>query len=281
MKFEYHRPANLEAALKFLGGGVADCAPLAGGTDLLVMIQEELISPRVLLDISGLKELNYIREADGRIEIGALVTHGQAASSELLRAKASLLAQSCLQVGSPQIRALGTIGGNLVMGSPCGDTIPALYALEASLVLKSADGTRTVAIGDFFTGVKKNVRRTEELLTAINFPIPEPSARGFFNKLGQRKALAIAKVSVAGLVFRRRGEVEKIRVALGAVGPTAIRALQTEEYLTGRSLDPETIAAARTICSGESRAITDLRSNAGYRDRMAGVLLARGLNSIL
>ncbi len=281
MKFNYHRPADLEEALKILNEGAAECAPLAGGTDLLVMIQEQLISPRMVLDISDLEELNYIREKDGRIEIGALVTHGRAAASELLREKASLLVESCLQIGSPQIRALGTIGGNLVMASPSGDTIPALAVLEASLMLKSAGGERIVPIGEFFAGVKKSVRRPDELLTAISFPVPEPAARGFFNKLGQRKALAIAKVSVAGLVSRRKDKVEKIRIALGAVAPTVIRARRTEEYLTGRDLTPETIAAARDLCAGESRAITDLRSNAGYRDRMAGLLLARGLEDLL
>ncbi len=281
MKFEYQRPATLEAALKFLGAAGEACAPLAGGTDLLVMIQEGLVSPRAVLDISRLEELKNIREADGQIEIGALVSHRRAAASELLRKKAALLVESCLQIGSPQIRASGTIGGNLVMASPSGDTIPALYALGASVVLKSGGGTRTVAVEDFFTGVKKSVRRPDELLTAIVFPVPEPSARGFFNKLGQRQALAIAKVSVAALVTRRGEKVEKIRIALGAVAPTVIRAPRTEEYLAGRKLNPETIAAARALCAGESRAITDLRSTAGYRDRMAGLLLARGLEDLL
>ena len=149
------------------------------------------------------------------------------------------------------------------------------------MVLKSVTGTRTVAIEDFFTGVKKSVRRPDELLTAIVFPAPEPPARGFYSKLGQRKALAIAKVSVAALVTRRGEKVEKVRIALGAVAPTVIRAPRTEEYLAGRKLDPETIAAARSLCAGESRAITDLRSTAGYRDRMAGLLLARGLEDLL
>lgn len=281
MRFEYHRPANLEAALRFLGACGGDCFPLAGGTDLLVMIQEKLVSPRTVLDISALEELQGIKESGGRIEIGSLVSHGRAAASGLLRKKAPLLVEACLQVGSPQIRSLGTIGGNLVMASPSGDTIPALYALGASVVLKSRRGERTVAVEEFFTGVKRSIRRTDELLTLITFPAPEPSARGFFKKLGQRKALAIAKVSVAALVTRRGETVEKVRIAMGAVAPTVIRAPRTEEYLTGRKLDPETIASAGKICAGESRAITDLRSTARYRDRMAGLLLARGLEDLI
>jgi CO/xanthine dehydrogenase FAD-binding subunit len=281
MKFEYLRPDSLAEALKFLADRGGDCSPLAGGTDLLVMIQEKMVAPRTVLDINGLAELKGIEEADGRIRIGALVSHGQAAASPLLQERASLLVASCREIGSPQIRTRGTVGGNLVMASPSGDTIPALFALGASVTLKSSGGERTVPIEEFFTGVKKSVRRPDELLTAVTFPVPSPAARGFFRKLGQRKALAIAKVSVAALVGIRGKKVEKVRIALGAVAPTVIRAIRTEEYLTGRKLDEETIAAAKVLCSEESRAITDLRSNAHYRDRMAGLLLARGLSDIV
>ncbi len=281
MRFEYHRPADLSEALDFIAARGGDCAPLAGGTDLLVMIQERLISPGVLLDLGGLEELKGIEESGGRIRIGALVSHRQAADSDLLAEKGPPLPASCREVGSPQIRTLGTIGGNLAMASPSGDTIPALFALSAAVVLQSRAGTRTMPIEDFFTGVKKSVRRPDELLTEITFPIPASPVRGFFKKLGQRKALAISKVSVAALVTLEAQKVGAIRIALGAVAPTVIRASRTEEYLTGRELNRETIASARTLCSEESQAITDLRSTARYRDRMTGLLLARGLAELI
>ncbi len=281
MKFDYRRAGSLREALDLLRDNDGDCRVLAGGTDLLVMIQEKLVLPRTVLDISGIEELKGIEESEDRIRIGALVSHSRIVGSSLLNAKAPVLVQSCAEVGSPQIRTLGTVGGNLVMASPSGDTLPALYVLGASVTLRSCREERSVPIEEFFTGVKKSVRRPDEILVAVSFPVPAPSEHGFFKKLGQRKALAISKVSTAALLSLREGGIEKIRVALGAVAPVVIRAPRTESFLAGRSLTPDTIRTAARICSEESRAITDLRSSASYRDRMAGLLLARGLEELL
>ncbi|MFH1038513.1 MAG: xanthine dehydrogenase family protein subunit M [PVC group bacterium] len=281
MRFDYLRAGSVEEALELLRENDGDCRVLAGGTDLLVMIQEKLVSPRAVLDISGLEELKGIEESGGRIRVGALASHARIAGSAVLEKKAAPLVQSCAEVGSPQIRALGTIGGNLVMASPSGDAIPALFVLGASVILKSSRGERAVPIEEFFTGVKRSVRRPDELLTAVVFPAPAPSDRGFFKKLGQRKALAISKVSTAALLSFRGGGVEKIRVALGAVAPTVIRAPRTESFLAGHKLTADPIEEAARICAEESRAITDLRSSAVYRNRMAGLLLARGLEELV
>jgi len=280
MKFNYQKVNTVSEALEVLSGNNETLKILAGGTDLLVMIQENLISPGELLDISGIEELKGIEEDEGRIRLGALVTHGRIAESSLLREKALPLVESCTEVGSPQIRNLGTIGGNLVMASPSGDSIPALYVLGAEVILASKEGERSIPIEDFLIGVKKSVIRPDELLVAISFPGMSADDRGFFKKLGQRKALAISKVSISAIVSLRDGVVTSVRIALGAVATTVIRTPRTESFLVGQALTPEVISEAARLCSEESRAITDIRSTAGYRDEMAGLLLARGLEEI-
>ena len=280
MKFNYQRVNTVSEALEVLSGNNETLKILAGGTDLLVMIQENLISPGELLDISRIEELKGIEEDEGRIRLGALVTHGRIAESSLLREKALPLVESCTEVGSPQIRNLGTIGGNLVMASPSGDSIPALYVLGAEVILASKEGERSIPIEDFLIGVKKSVIRPDELLVAISFPGMSADDRGFFKKLGQRKALAISKVSISAIVSLRDRVVTSVRIALGAVATTVIRTPRTESFLVGQALTPEVISEAARLCSEESRAITDIRSTAGYRDEMAGLLLARGLEEI-
>jgi len=280
MKFNYQKVNTVSEALEVLSGNNETLKILAGGTDLLVMIQENLISPGELLDISGIEELKGIEEDEGRIRLGALVTHGRIAESSLLREKALPLVESCTEVGSPQIRNLGTIGGNLVMASPSGDSIPAFYVLGAEVILASKEGERSIPIEDFLIGVKKSVIRPDELLVAVTFPGMRADDRGFFKKLGQRKALAISKVSISAIVSLRDRVVTSVRIALGAVATTVIRTPRTESFLVGQALTPEVISEASRICSEESRAITDIRSTASYRDEMAGVLLARGLEEI-
>jgi len=280
MKFNYQRVNTVSEALEVLGGNNKPGKILAGGTDLLVMIQENIISPDEVIDISGIEELKKIEEASGKIRLGALVTHGRITSSEILREKAVVLVESCAEVGSPQIRNLGTIGGNLVMASPSGDTLPALYVLGAEIILAGKEGERALPIEDFMVGVKKSAIRPDELLVAISFPGMGEDSRGFFKKLGQRKALAISKVSVAAVISFQDGVVSSVRIALGAVATTVIRTPRTESCLVGQALTPEVISEASRICSEESRAITDIRSTADYRDEMAGLLLARGLGEI-
>ncbi len=279
MRFNYHQPNSLQEALEILARE-EDARLLAGGTDLLVYIQDGLANPAKLVDIGGLEELKEIVEEDGRIAVGALVTHAEAAASPLIREKALALAEGCAEVGSPQIRNRGTIGGNLANASPSADSAPPLYVLGAALKLQSLQGEREVPIEDFLVGVKKSVLRPDEIIVRVTFPPLSPTARGFFRKLGQRKALAIAKVSVAGTVDLREKTVASVRLALGAVATTPLRAIVTESYLEGRELDKKTIAEAARLIREESKAISDIRSTADYRDEMTGTLLARALEEI-
>ena len=281
MQFEYTKAASVEEALELLAAGGGEAKVLAGGTDLLVNIQEGLESPLELIDIGGVTELKGIEEKDGMIELGPLVTHAEIIDSELLRKKAAVLVEACSEVGAVQIRYRATIGGNIATASPSGDTVPAFYVLGARVVLRGGEGEREIAIEDFFTGVKRTVLQPGELIVKIRFPVMSESARSFFRKLGQRKALAIAKVSVAGYFDFKDEMVEEARIALGAVATTVIRAEKAEELLKGKKLSDELIAEAGRLTTEASKAITDIRSNAEYRDEMAGLLLTRGLKDIL
>lgn len=280
MRFAYRQPRTIKEALEAISAAAAPAGFLAGGTDLLVTIQEGVDSPALLVDIGGIAELKRMEEKKGRIYLGPAVTAAEIIRSGLLRKKAGPLCRACGEIGSPQIRSRATIGGNIVTASPCADSVPSLLVLKAVLTLTGPEGKREVPIGDFFTGVKATVLQEGELLTLISFPACGSDSRSFFRKLGQRRALAIAKLSVAGLLEFSGEEVTKARIALGAVAPTAIRALETEVFLTGKSLTGDVIGRAAEICAGESKAITDIRSTADYRNKMIGILLARGLEEI-
>jgi xanthine dehydrogenase FAD-binding subunit len=252
---------------------------LAGGTDLLVRLKDSLSWP-VLIDISGLQELQGISANGNAITIGALTTYTELLSSDILKQHASVLLQAAQLVGSPQIRNRGTIGGNIANGSPAGDTLPPLYVLQASVVTAGSKGSRKIPIEDFFIGPGKTVLLRNEIIVSIHIPIVQNNKQ-IFLRLGQRKALAISKVSIAVSAKMGTKIIENIRIALGSVGPTVIRANKTEELLKGAALtDANTQAAACEAVETEAVPISDIRSDAEYRRRMCGVLLKSALRAV-
>lgn len=276
--FDLYIPKTVEEALELLAatGG----RPIAGGTDLIVFMQEGKIRPQVLIDLSRLDELRYIQEEDGLIRIGPLTTHAELARSPLLRERGEVLAQAAAVVGAPQIRNRGTIGGNIATASPAGDTIPALMALGAQVKLRSMGGQREVPLQDLFTGPGQTVIRGDELITEVAFPLPGDSARGAFLKLRKRNALAIAVVSAAVTVTLTDGVISEAHIALGAVAPTVIRASAAEQVLRGREPSAELLAQAGELAAAASRPITDIRGSAAYRREMVKVLVRRGLAQV-
>lgn len=276
--FDLYIPKTVEEALELLAatGG----RPIAGGTDLIVFMQEGKIRPQVLIDLSRLDELRYIQEEDGLIRIGPLTTHAELARSPLLRERGEVLAQAAAVVGAPQIRNRGTIGGNIATASPAGDTIPALMALGARVKLRSMGGQREVPLQDLFTGPGQTVIRGDELITEVAFPLPGDGARGAFLKLRKRNALAIAVVSAAVTVTLTDGVISEAHIALGAVAPTVIRASAAEQVLRGREPSAELLAQAGELAAAASRPITDIRGSAAYRREMVKVLVRRGLAQV-
>ncbi len=272
-------PKYLEEALELLAQKNPP-QPLAGGTDLLVLRKDEPERFSSLMVLENLQELSGVHKENGRIRIGSFATHTDIEQSPVLNEYASVLSSAASEIGSVQIRSRGTIGGNIINASPAGDLIPPLIALDAVFELQSAKAKREIPARDFFLGPGKSVREPQELLVAIHFVVPDARERGVFLKLGPRKAQAISKVMLAVQSLVHHGAVEWIRIAIGAVAPTVIRAPQTEELLQGKELTSELIEEAKETVRREVSPITDIRSTADYRQHVTGVLLERALESI-
>lgn len=237
-----------------------------------------------LVDISRVAELRYLRAAGGQIRIGALATHNMVIASPDCVAGALPLAQACIEVGAPQIRARATVAGNLVTASPANDTITPLVALGAELTLAGPAGERDLALDAFYLGVRRTALRPGEILREIRVPALAGRRRGVFLKLGLRRAQAIAVINVA-VVIEQAGDapdapIVAARVALGSVAPTIVRAPAAEAFLVGQSLTPAACARAGHLAAQAAAPIDDLRASAGYRRHAVAALVAEALGRL-
>ncbi|MDQ3540834.1 MAG: FAD binding domain-containing protein [Chloroflexota bacterium] len=277
---EYYQPTTLDAALHLLAGFVqhgGGARVVAGGTDVLVELSRDIKPASTLIDISRITELRGIRLDGDMIELGGLTTHNDVIASQLCVDGALPLAQACIELGAPQLRNRATIAGNLVTASPANDTISALIALDASLVLTGPAGSRTVKIGDFFTGFRATVLQPDELITTIRIPRMSPNQHGLFFKLGLRRAQAISVIHGA-LVLTFDGEtVTDARIAVGCLAPMVVRAGTVERFLVGKRLDPVTCADAGRIALQDVSPIDDIRGSAMYRLQSLERLIAHSL----
>ena len=278
---QYVVPRSLEEALEILAAQPGQARPVAGGTDLLIEIDRGVRSPQTLVDLTRLPGLDQIAlGSDGRIRIGALVTHNQVVASELCVDRALPLAQACLEVGAPQIRNRATLVGNLVTASPANDTITPLVALNATVTLQSVRGLRVVPLTEFYTGVRRTLLAPDELLTSVNLMPLDEDERGVYLKLGLRRAQAISVVNVAAVLHQDGPRVLEASIALGCVAPTIVRAAAAERYLSGRALDAASVAEAAGLAAQVARPIDDLRGSADYRRGMVRSLVARALEAL-
>ena len=214
----------------------------------------------------------------GRVRVGALTTHSECLKSNVLKTHAPLLWEAISQIGTLQVRNLGTIGGNIGRASPSGDTLPPLYVLEAEVVLRSVRGERRVRIDEFILGPGKTSRRSNELIVAVEFQPMDGNDLYVYKKLGLRRANTIAVASSAILLKPRNGGVVgEARIALGAVAPTIIRADRAEELLSGNPLTLDRIRKAAEAASEAARPISDVRGSAEYRRRIVFALTYQGL----
>lgn len=278
----FARPRTLDEALALLAADPEGWTPVHGGTDLLVRMRMGIAAPRGLLDLTGIPGFGDIRVQDGQVVIGAGATHATLAAGERVRTHAPALARAAGLIGSPAIRNRGTLGGNLANASPAADTVPPLFVVGAEVALRGLDGVRWVPIEDFATGPGRTVRGATDLVVAVRFPARGQEVRSAFERLGTRKALAIARVSVAVAArVEADGTLREVRVALGAVAPTVIRARRAEGILEGATWGGEVARAAREAVGREARPITDLRAGEAYRREMCGVLLERAVATIV
>lgn len=270
-------PTRLEAAYALLADAGGDAwRPLAGGTDLFVQITGEIGEPPArILDVWGLDELRGIGVAADALVLGALTTYTEIRRSPIVAEFLPALAEAAATIGAAQIQNRGTIGGNVVNASPAGDTLPILLALGAEMVLGSARGERTVPADAFWPSYRTTARRADELLLRVRIPL-DRDRQVRFRKIGTRRAQAISKVVMA-LAWRGPddGPWTDVRLALGSVAATTVRAPATEAVLEGARPTRDVADAAAAALAAEVQPIDDVRSSADYRRAVAGRVLHR------
>jgi CO/xanthine dehydrogenase FAD-binding subunit len=262
-------PTSLRDALRMLRAE-GPLTPMAGCTDLYVSLNFGTLPETRFINLWRLDGLRRIEDRRGVLSIGALVTYTQLMRSASVRKLLPMLAAAAAEIGAVQIQNRGTIGGNVANASPAGDTLPVLAAADSIVVLQSSDGIRRVAFHEFYTGYRQTVRRPDELI--VGFEIPALQGRQWFRKVGTRAAQSISKVVMAGVIPSRRNRAG-IRIALGSVAPTVVRARRTEAALAAGA----TLEAAQQMLMDEIAPIDDLRSTADYRRRVAANLVGRML----
>ncbi len=242
---------------------------IAGGTDLMVRIRAKVEKPKGLLDITRIPELHQFSHEGNRYRIGTALTH-----TELLEKPIpQILYDAISSIGSPQIRNMGTIGGNICNASPAGDGILPLYLLDADVVLLSKDGERKMSISEFIKGPGKTALKDGEILSAIEFTDSFKDYIHIFKKVGKRVAMTISVVSI-GLIFKMSdGIINDIRIAYGAVSPTVLRMKEVENFLIGKSIDDEILNKAQKMIENLVSPISDIRATADYRKKVAGNLI--------
>lgn len=278
--FDFVRPRDISEALQALAGQ-GRIVPVSGGTNVLVYMKRAPLEADTVVDLSRMEALQQISEDGGTVRLGANVTFTQLLEWAPGGAIQELIHPMCIGFAGPLIRNRATVGGNICDASPAADVSPVLLALDAEVTLESAaNGSRSLALSEFFQGVRKTARRRDELLTAISFPQPGDDERAFYYKLGKRKADAISLVSIAMKVRLAGAKVQSVRIALGAVAPVAMRARNAESLLQDAVLNEKSVAAAAAAAAREVRPIDDFRSSGAYRREMVEVLVARGLKEI-
>ncbi len=271
------RPRTFEEALE-MKAARPEAIPIAGGTDVMVEINFGHLRPPAMMDVSRLPELSILRRDDGQVLAGAGVTY-----TRLIHDLADLgpMVQAARTVGSPQIRQRGTLGGNLGTASPAGDTLPVLAAYEAQIeVASAARGRRRLPWNEFLVGPKRTALKPDELIVGATWPVTHGA--GSFSKVGTRNAMVIA---VVGLCLVLDRDHKQVRVALGSVGPTILRAPEAEQFAATvvdwtrpRRVEPPELERFGELVAGAARPIDDVRGTASYRRHACAVLARRALN---
>ncbi|HEV7306283.1 xanthine dehydrogenase family protein subunit M [Ensifer sp.] len=281
-RFDYHRAETLEHASRLLTELGDDTFLFNGGTDLLVEIRERLRRVRNVVDIKQIPGLSDITYDETRgLTFGALVTVGRLERLALVGQRYPNLRAAFASLGSIQVRNRATVVGNICRASPSADTIPPLVADGAFVHIYSRTNMRVVPIAEFFTGPGRTVLAKGEIVTGITVPPAGDTTGKAYIKHGRRKAMELSTVGVAVSLSMEEGVCSDIRIALGAVGATVLRAPQAEAMLRGTSLDAATVSSAASKAMEECTPISNVRASADYRRDMVGVLTGRAIKQAL
>lgn len=279
----YQLADSVTQALSLLAAGDGGARIIAGGTDLLLDVEDGKYQPQTAVDVSNIAELKEIRIDGEYLSIGSAVTHAMAAGSQLVQEYAPALAQACRSVGSLQIRNVATLAGNVANAQPAADGAIALAALGASCLVAESDGSRReIALADMYRGVGRSaVDSTRQLIVAIRLPLQQPGEASSFVRLELRRALALPMLNMAAMVRVEQGVVAWARIAMGPVGPGPVRAAAAENMLTGKELSEDNILMASSLVLREADPRSNpLRGSREYRLMTLPVLAARALREI-
>ncbi len=269
-RFKYYRPGSLDELLELIDR-LEDYKILAGGTDLLIDLRIRRYRVENVVDINGVKELDYIIDEGDTVRIGALTRLQKLLDTSTIYEKIPILYEAVYSMASWQIRCRATIGGNLCNASPAADTAPPLLVLDAKLRLASVNGERVVDVREFFKGPRETVLEKNEVLKEIIVPVPIGYGYSYI-KFGRRSSFTLSIASVASMVKVVDGVFSDVRVALGSVAPKPVRSLSVEKALVGREVSIEAIEDASKSVVEDISPITDVRGSASYRRELSIVL---------
>ena len=277
-KFEYAAPKTVREAVDLLKSKGEGAKVLAGGQSLIPLLKLRLASPALLIDIGKVSGLDYIRESDGFLRVGALVRVADLNSSDLLKRKYPSIHDASGVIADPLVRNLGTVGGNISHGDPANDLPAVMLASGAELVATGPGGERVISAEGFFADTFVTALAHDEILTEIRVPVPPPRNGGAYLKLEQKVAdFAAAGVAVQ-LALNSASECARVGIGLTAVGPTAIKAKRAEDAMTGKKVsDRAAVAEAAALAADASSPATDIRGTAEYKKGLVRLLVARGL----
>jgi carbon-monoxide dehydrogenase medium subunit len=274
--FTYHRPRTVQAALRLLRAH-DDAKVLAGGQSLLPMMKLRILEPAHVIDIGRIGALRRIRVREGRLRIGALVTHWMLEQSPAVGRAAPILAEAASTIGDLQVRNLGTVGGSIVHGDPAADYPAVMLALDAGFALTGPSGDRTVPAGEFFQGIMTTAIEPGELLIDVLVPIPAGRVGGSYQKMSNPASGFALAGAAAVVVLDEAGRCARVRVGVTGVGPAGYRAVAVEEALAGREPTDELIAQAAQVATDGVVANEDLHAGAEYRLHLGRVMTKRAL----
>jgi carbon-monoxide dehydrogenase medium subunit len=269
------QPATLKEALGVLAGA-DDLLPVAGGTNVVMVLRAGGYRGKTLMDVTHLPELRGIGLEDGHLVVGGGVTAAELLDSPFIAEYAWPLHQAVQVFANPLIRNRATVAGNIADASPAADMVPPLLVLDAEVMLASASGSRRVPLDQFIVDANQTQRRADELIVSLRWPFPAVLSAGGFHKLALRKGSACSVLSVAVMLHcSEEGSVSQARIAMGALASKPIRAYRAEDELVGRILSKEAVEQASRLAAESTRPIDDVRGSASYRRRMARVLTRR------
>lgn len=274
--FAYHRPASLQDAVGLLSELGEDARPLAGGHSLIPMMKLRLASPAHLIDLAGIAGLKGLREDGGEIVIGATTTQQELVTSDLVAGKLPILRETSLTIADPQVRYLGTLGGNVANGDPGNDMPAVMLALDATYEIAGKSGARRLAARDFYQSAYVTALAPGDILTAVRIKVP-PAGHGYAYEKLKRKVGDYATAAAAVVLTIGGGKVASCAIGLTNLAETPLYAEEASRILAGSALDDATVRKAVAAAEAITAPASDGRGPAHYRTKMAGVMLARAL----